>query len=357
MKLLYITNGITGSGGLERVLAVKTALLVENFGYEIHILSLNENGKATFFKFSDKIKRHSIEISGNKFQYFLKYKSGIQKIVDEVKPDVISVCDDALKGFFLPYLIKTKSKWIHESHASFLLGNKGKGLPLKKKIQHQIKQILGKNFSKIILLTEANKKEWSLKNLLVIPNPLSFESQEISSLKNKKIIAVGSYSFNKGYDLLLKIWAKIETNFPNWELNVYGRNTKEYLQTEAENLNLKNIHFFSSVPDIEKKYVESSFLVLPSRSEGFGMVLIEAMSCGLPVISFDCPHGPKEIISNGKDGFLIENGNIDEFSTKIKTLINDENLRQEMGKAAKLNSKKFNAETIVKQWDELFKKI
>lgn len=357
MKLLYITNGITGSGGLERVLAVKTALLVENFGYEIHILSLNENGKATFFKFSDKIKRHSIETSGNKLQYFFKYKNGIQKIVDEFQPEVISVCDDALKGFFLPKIIHTKAKWIHESHASFLLANKGKGVSLNKKIQHQLKQILGKKFAKIILLTEANKKEWTLKNLLVIPNPLSFESQEISSVKNKKIIAVGSYSFNKGYDLLLKIWSEIETKFPDWELNIYGRITKEKLQTEAENLNLKKIHFFEPVFDIQKKYLESSIFVLPSRSEGFGMVLIEAMSCGLPVISFDCPHGPKEIISNGKDGFLIENGNINEFSKKIETLINDENLRQEMGKTAKLNSKKFNAEAIVKCWDQLLKSL
>ena len=99
MKLLYITNGITGAGGLERVLSVKASLLAEKFGYEVHLLSLNEIGKEPFFSFSDKVHRHSIAVSGNPIQYFLQYKNGIHKIVDEIQPDLISVCYDAIKVF------------------------------------------------------------------------------------------------------------------------------------------------------------------------------------------------------------------------------------------------------------------
>ena len=356
-KLLYITNGITGSGGLERVLSVKASLLAEKFGYEVHLLSLNEIGKEPFFSFSDKVHQHSIAVAGNPIQYFLHYKKGIQKLVDDIQPDLISVCDDALKGFFLPQIINTKAKWIHESHASLLLGDKGSGVPFLKKTQHQLKQVLGKRFSKIILLTEGNRKEWELNNVVVIPNPAPFETIQFSTLQNKKIIAVGSYSFNKGYDLLLNIWEPIEKDFPEWELHIYGRDTKKNLQPLAEQQYLKNIHFHDPVSDIGAKYLESSIMVLPSRSEGFGMVLIEAMSFGLPVISFDCPNGPKDIISNNEDGFLIENGNTYEFAEQLKSLMLHENVRQEMGAKGRQNVKRFAPEIIAKQWDQLFKSL
>lgn len=357
MKLLYITNGITGSGGLERVLSVKASLLADDFGYEVHILSLNETGRAPFFSFSKNVQFHSVEVGGNPLSYFLQYKKGIKKNIDKIQPDIISVCDDALKGFLLPQIIHTKAKWLHESHASMVLGDQGKGIPFTKKVQHQLKQFLGKAFIKIILLTEGNKKEWALNNLIVIPNPLPFESVETSTLQHKKIIAVGSYSYNKGYDLLLNIWAHLEKDFPNWKLSVYGRGTHENLQPEAEKLNLKNIHFNAPVSNIEKKYLESSMFVLPSRSEGFGMVIIEAMTCGLPVISFDCPNGPKDIITDNEDGFLVENGNIDQFVEKTRLLMSNVELRQKMSKEAKKKSKKYAATAIVKQWDALLRSL
>lgn len=357
MKLLYITNGITGAGGLERVLSVKASLLAEDFGYEVHLLSLNENGKQPFFSFSEKLHLHSVEVSGNPIQFFLQYKKKIQRIVDEVQPEIISVCDDGLKGFFLPQIIRTKAKWIHESHASLLLGNKGKGVPALKKAQHQLKQILGNRFSKIILLTKGNRKEWRLKNVEVIPNPSPFHLSETSTLQNKKIIAVGSYSYNKGYDLLMKIWQKIESDFPDWELNIYGSATYENLYKQAEQLSLSIIHFFAPIPDIETKYLESSIFVLASRSEGFGMVIIEAMSCGVPVISFDCPNGPADIITNNQDGYLIKNGNVNEFAEKLKLLIVDSDLRKKMGREAKQKSENYDPITIVKQWDKLFKSL
>lgn len=357
MKLLYITNGITGSGGLERVLAVKASMLAEHFGYEVHMLSLNESGKKPFFSFSKKIRLHSVEVGGNTVNYLFQYKNSLQKKINQIQPDIISVCDDALKGFFLPGLISTKAKWIHESHASLLLADRGKGVSIFKKVQHGLKQIFGKRFAKIVILTEGNKKEWHFKNLAVIPNPIPFESTQVSSLEIKKVMAVGTYSYNKGYDLLLEMWSKIEMKFPAWELHIYGKGTHDNLHSIAKDLNLKNIHFHTPIPEIEKEYLNSSLLVLPSRSEGFGMVLIEAMGFGLPVVSFDCPNGPADIISDGQDGFLIENGNAEMFAKQVSVLMKDDKLRKEMGAEAKKNVQRFSAGKIVQQWDALFRSL
>lgn len=356
-KLLYITNGITGSGGLERVLSVKASMLAEEFGYEVHIVSLNEIGIEAFFSFSKNIHFHSVEVGGNPVNYLFQYKNSLQKKIDQIQPDIISVCDDALKGFFLPGFISTKAKWIHESHASLLLADRGRGVSLFKKAQHELKQILGKRFKKIVLLTEGNRKEWHLKNLAVIPNPIPFESNQVSSLENKKVMAVGSYSYNKGYDLLLEIWSKVEKNFPAWELHIYGKGTHDNLHSIAKDLNLKNIHFHAPVPEIEKEYLNSSLLVLPSRSEGFGMVLIEAMGFGLPVVSFDCPNGPADIISDGEDGFLIEKENVDMFAKQVIVLMKDDKLRKGMGAKAKKNVQRFSAGKIVQHWDALFRSL
>lgn len=128
-KLLYITNAISGSGGLERVLSVKTKVLAEDFGYIIHIITLSrtEHGEDQscknhlFFTFSEKIKLHNINVSGNLFQYISQYVTGIRKLVSEIKPDIILVCDDGWKAFFLPKILGKKIPIIYERHVSKLV--------------------------------------------------------------------------------------------------------------------------------------------------------------------------------------------------------------------------------------------
>ncbi|HRP90889.1 MAG TPA: glycosyltransferase family 4 protein [Edaphocola sp.] len=355
MKLLFITNGINGSNGLERVLSIKTAFLADQAQYEVAILVLNHNHKNPFYNFNSKIHFYSIDVSGNPYAYYKSYKRGIQKTINDFQPNIISVCDDGLKGFFLPKLVKTTAKWIYERHASIALNTSQslKGWIIKKLMFAQIQ-----NFSKFVVLTPNNIKEWNQQNVIAIPNPLSFKSEISSSLEEPTIIAVGSHTWNKGYDLLIQAWEQLESKFPDWNVKIFGKmDPAEIFVNLTKEKQLKRIHFFEPTKDIQSEYLKSSLLVLPSRSEGFGMVLIEAMECGLPCVSFDCPSGPRDIIKNNEDGFLVAPQNVDALVAKIELLMENKLLRKQMGQKAKINVNRYSVENIMKEWLALYESV
>ena len=217
------------------------------------------------------------------------------------------------------------------------------------------------HYNKFIVLTQGNTKEWHNKNIQVIPNPLSFypKNDEISILTNKKVLTVGKQSYQKGYDRLLQSWQLVNEKHPDWTLDIYGTISEaEKLKKLASQLNInKSVNFYSPIKNIAEKYKEASIYVMSSRYEGFGMVLTEAMAYGVPCVSFDCPYGPSDIISNGVNGFLVPNGDIPALSDKINKLIEDEPLRKSMGYKARIDVKRYLPDKIVSEWDQLFKDI
>lgn len=363
MKLLYITNQICGSGGLERVLSIKASYLADMFGYEVHIITLNQASLPLFYDFSDKIIYHDIIADGNTLDQFLKYKNGLKTLVKKIKPDVISVCDDGLKGFLIPIFINKPCPMVYERHVSKNIEIKNDNSSflkkLKLKIVYMLMHIGARKYDKFIVLTKGNLVEWKLKNLMVISNPLSFYPSNVSNLKNKKVLAVGKQSYQKGYDRLLVSWKKVIEKYPDWKLEIYGK-VDESLELNKLSQQLKvdnTVHFFPPTKEIKDKYKEASVYVLSSRYEGFGMVLIEAMAYGVPCVSFDCPCGPSDIISDKEDGFLVLNNDTEALATKIKKLIENEEIRIIMGKKARENVKRFLPEVIIPQWDSLFKNL
>ena len=362
MKLLYITNAVNGAGGLERVLSIKTSYLVEKLHYKIHILTLNNGYDNSFFDFNSAIVFHDISVSGNPISYVKRYFSGIRSTIKKVNPDVIIVCDDGLKAFFLPTILGNSIPIIYERHVSKSIAigkNFGIWKMLFAKLKMKMMDLLANSFTKFIVLTSENTKEWKLNNLKIIPNPLPFYPEESAALLNKKVIAVGKQSYQKGYDRLLQSWQKVHAKNPEWILEIYGKfDASEGLEILAKSLQIENsVHFFEPQKNIINNYLQSSIYVMSSRFEGFGMVLIEAMSCGIPCVSFDCPFGPSDIITNEEDGFLVENGNTKALAEKLNLLIEDTELRLKMGQRAKENVKRFLPENIMQQWDELFKLV
>jgi glycosyltransferase involved in cell wall biosynthesis len=170
-------------------------------------------------------------------------------------------------------------------------------------------------------------------------------------------LAVGRYAYQKGYDMLLAAWAIVEKRCPEWELFIYGQGERKLYEEMVADLHLNNCHLKGSVSNIQEKYLDSSLFVISSRFEGLSMSLLEAMSFGLPVVSFACPCGFKDVISSGVDGVLVPEGNVELLAERIVDLINNPELRKEIGKNANVRSLDFKLEVLASRWKQLFENL
>lgn len=278
----------------------------------------------------------------------------------EIKPNItVSACRREIN--FIND-IKDGSKKVGEIHFNRLIYRKvnKRYLPdfINKAISNWwigkfIKQI--KRLDRFVVLSEEDKGYWKgLNNIEVINNPIKFIPETYSTCKNKIAIAIGRYTEQKGFDLLIKAWKIVEQKHPDWHLNIYGGGDKEAYIKLAIKEGVKTVFCHNIVKDIYSKYEESSVFLLSSRYEGFALVLAEAMSCGLPEVAFDCPCGPKDIIKNGFNGYLVKNGNISDFALKICELIENEDKRIRMGYNARNIVTKFELNFIMNQWIKIF---
>lgn len=375
MKIAYIYTALTTTGGVDRILSVKANYFAEKMDYEVSIITDSQAGRPIIFPLSDKVKHIDLDINfGMQYKYgmFLrfffykylmkKYKTRLKKAILDLKPDIIlSTC-----GRDMDFITSIHNKCIviGESHISrnfvrnFHLIEK-KGFPYnyvakywRKKQDNAVKKL-----DAFVVLTKEDAQSWStVRKSMIIPNPLTFMPENRSNYKSKRIISVGRLNEQKGYDLLIKAWALISNRHKEWEINIYGNGElKDYLNDLIKEYHIMDsFHINTPSYNIEEKYCESSIYVMPSRFEGFGLVLTEAMSCGLPCISFDCPYGPSGIIKDGIDGFLIKSNDIDSLANKIEYLIDNEDIRKKMGEQAQINISRYRPDVIMKSWSNLF---
>ena len=223
--------------------------------------------------------------------------------------------------------------------------------------EYKAKKII-EEYDIFLVLTEEDKINWGRNNpkIKVINNPLTFYSNKNSSLNEKRVISLGRLHEQKGYDILIDVWKKVNNVHSDWVLEIYGEGEeREKLQNKIDEENLTNtFKLMGRTKEVYKELLNSSIYVLSSRFEGFGMVLIEAMVCGVPIVSFDCPCGPKDIILDGKNGYLCKFGDIDDMVKKIIYLIENGDKRKEMGEIGKKLSSKYLEDNIMNQWKELY---
>lgn len=361
MKLLYIVPKLNNEGGVARVLSLKLNYLVEYFGYEVHVLTQNNGNFPLFYSFHEKIVFHDMMLEGTIFNFFNSYRNSLKSKIQTIQPDVIIVSDNGLKAFAIPFFLFAKTPIVLECHGSKYIEERPLKSNLisrfKSSLKYKFKDFSANKFSKLVALSNGGLLEWNVNNGLVISNPSWIQSENISDLQSKKAIAVARNSYEKGLDRLLIIWKKVIDKHPDWVLDIYGDSVTDLKHVILEQGLEFNVNLNEPVKNILKEYLSSALFVMTSRSEGFPMVLLEAMASSLPCLAYDCPIGPRTIINDGENGFLIEDGNVDSFVQKLELLIDDENWRIKMGKNAKESVRKYDLEIIMEQWKMLFESL
>ncbi len=373
-KIVYCTPALYMAGGVERVLTLKTNYFAEHYGYDITIILTEGKDKPLFYQLSDKIKVVHLDINfeelwGKPFVskvllYLKKQREFRRKLKEQlmhIRPDItISLLRREINFITSIHDGSRKIGELHVNRANYRNFEANDTNILKRLFARFWMNNLVKHLSRLdrfVVLTEEDFHSWKeLDNTIVIPDPVSFKPSGISRQENKRVIAVGRYAYQKGFDMLLEAWSMIEKQCPEWRLAIYGMGDRTPYEQQAARLGLDmtRCHINGSTADIEKEYSESSLFVLSSRFEGFGMVLVEAMSCGLPVVSFACPCGPRDIVSNGQNGLLVENGNVGQLAKAMLSLISDDDMRRKMGESAKDDAQRFDMDVIAGQWQKLF---
>lgn len=378
MKIVYLYTALVTVGGADRVVTEKANYLADVLGHEVYIITDSQNNRRPVFPLSDKVRHIDLDINFDKqyhhgllvraYYYFSLmhlYKKRLGKLLNEIKADVVITT----LGRDLDFLttLEDGSKKVGESHiAKQYTRNfhlmEARGFPYRQiaKYWRRKQEKAVRRLDAFVVLTQYDAESWSkIKAAEIIPNSLPFYTEESSTLDKKQIITVGRLSEQKGFDLLISAWSCIARQHPDWKIHLYGEGEleNELRKSVAQNGMEDSFLIHKPVKDIKEKYLESSIYVMSSRFEGFGMVLIEAMACGVPCVSFDCPHGPSYIVKDGEDGILVENGNVEKLADAISSLIVDRERRMAMGKAAKRNIARYSQKDIMRQWENLFYKL
>lgn len=379
MKIVYCLPQVYRPGGIERIISIKANYLAEICNYKVYIVTSYQKGKLPYYQFSDKVKFIDLNIDYDatlslpiwkrvikKSKLIHYHKQKLTRILYEIKPD-ITISTFTHEAAFLPD-IKDGSKKLLEFH--FCKKHKRKmanafNFPLLTKLAYYIKcwqeeNIIIPKYNQFVVLTEEDKSDWLKKipTVKCISNILPFETNEQAILKNKVVIAVGRLDAQKNFDRLINLWGKVHMKHPDWKLNIFGQGKDEQkLRNQITTMKLDNVvTIHKPCTNIKEEYLKSSIFVMTSAYEGLPMTLLEATGLGLPAVCYDFKCGPNDVIINGKNGFLIKEGNQTTFVNAICRLIENEPLRKKMGVEAKALSVRFSKENIMQKWIKLFNK-
>lgn len=381
MKLLYIIGNIINRAGVERIMTQKINYLAET-DCDVSLVTTDQMNQPFSFPLSEKV--HYISLNApipSRTDYpftkwlFLFYKSrsvytkALNHVIKEDYPDII-ICTtysfDVL-DLLIKICHKNNIKLVIESHIQLinvfmqprlsynpLLSSYGKYYDY-----HILEYI--KKAAMLVCLTQEDMRSWKrlhVNNVCVIPNMITIQPPKTIDYSAKRVIAVGRYSDQKGFDLLIKAWGGLSKKYNDWHLYIFGNEDRKPYEEMAQKEKCQDTcHCMPVTEDIATEYGKSSIFVMSSRYEGMPLALIEAMSSGLACVSYNCPNGPSDIINNGIDGFLAKNGDIDDLATKMENLICNESLRKELGITARKNIERYSPDAIMQQNMMLYNRI
>tara|TARA_R110002074_G_scaffold203432_1_gene371320 strand:+ start:11397 stop:12494 length:1098 start_codon:yes stop_codon:yes gene_type:complete len=356
IHVAFLLSRILVDGGITRVTAMLTKQFAHDDRFHIHVISYQTIQKGGYNWDADLSYYELVDEGVKMKKGIFKATAKLRSILAEQKIKVLVSCGQEIGPLGALGTLGKATKFVYWSHSSF----KGK--------THSKYKILNELFTAaftdvIISLTKVDKinyKKGTLtKNVVQIYNPVDpslLEQSHNYNANTNKIISVGRLSFQKNFLLLIDVAKKVLESNPNIQWDIYGDGYQENeIRSKIQEYGLEQqVILKGHVANIYEIYKEYSLMVMTSRFEGFPMSLIEGLATKLPLISFDIPTGPNEIIDEGVNGFLIKPEDVDEMAFKIKELISDENQLNTFSKAAYTSSEAFSMNTIYNQWVSLF---
>lgn len=359
-KICFLIGNYNNGGGTERVTSQIANGLTEK-GYEISIISI-EKGLNPCFETDEKIKLYELQQdetfpynSRNKIKFrlwSLKKIRGIKKsfehVIKNIMPDLVIAVDIECYRIIDPFRKKYNYKTIGWEHFALLVRS-GWGV-------NYSRYLAIKHASKLLVLSDGDLHDYqkrypNAKNLMRLHNPLAFKPTKNSNMNNKVVIAAGRYAPQKNFDALLEAWHKMGDENQEWELRIYGDGAdKDKLKSLIEGYHLTNVKLMPYAEHLDEEMDKASIYALSSSYEGWGLVLIEAQAKALPCVSFNCKHGPSEIISDGVNGFLVTPNDTNEFADKLLKLMKNYKLREFFSGNSQKDLYKFDIDYIISQW-------
>lgn len=370
-RILYVGDAIALLGGIERVITDKLNRLAEQGNFKVCLVTANQGAHALAYPLSPLVEHHDLDILFHQqYRYsglgrllvvrekWCLFRQRLAEHIQLFSPDVI-VC---VRLAMMPDVLRICRgiPVVFESHSSCLSYHFEDCDLLNRLTTHRRHWKMRKAHT-IIALTEGDAEEWRKINphVKVIPNVVHLNNTGcLSDCSSKNVIFIGRYSHQKDIWSLMKIWQLMHQRHPDWTLNLFGDygDQHDVLLPELKKMDA-NVVLHEPTQAIGEQYLKNSMLLLTSLYEPFGLVMPEAMSYGLPVVAFDCPYGPADIITDGVDGFLVKDRNIEDFADKVCQLMEDEELRRRMGVAGAKSSQRYSAENIMPMWKNLFDTI
>ena len=375
MKIVYCLNSIRGLGGVQRVTIVKVNAFADIEGNEVYVVVTDNKHATLVSELSPKV--HLIDLNINYYrgdrgrskianiivykQKMRKHRKALEAFLRNLKPSIVV----SVGGFEKYMLLSMRNRtWMVVREFHFVRNyRKDHCKTWFDRVQATLTDFydfhfMEKKYDRIVILTDEDKeKNWKgWNNVEVIPNPVSYLCNDPSPLTDRCIAYAGRFDPIKNCRSMVNAFRIVAQRHPDWILKLYGEgNEYQSLKNQISELGLENnVLLMGFTKDIMNAYRQSSISLLSSLSEGFALVIVEAMECGVPVVSYQCPYGPKDLISEGKDGFLVPVGDEQMMSDRICTLIEDEQLRRRMGVAAKDKAKQYHLDIIIDRWMQLF---
>lgn len=350
IKIAFILNNINQMGGVEKITTLLANELIND--YEVYIINLNNIDKTAQYALNTNIKNFNLNHGSKLSQLFQ-----VKRIIKKNKIDYIII--QTKNNYYFAYLkLLTNKKVLFVDHDSL------RAYPYKQKNEYLPRKRVIKFVDTIVLLTEDNKKEYikqfkiNSSKIKVIPNFIEETDKEIEYDGNSKtIVAIGRYHIQKRFDLLIEAFSLIANKYNDWTIKIYGDGElKKQLQQLIDNNKLSNrIFLCGKYESKDEAYGNKSFLVMSSEHEGFPMTLLEAFSYKLPIISYNLPSGPSEIIENNINGLLVEHSNINKLADAMECLICSPSKRRKMSKNTTLSLQKFTKNIVIPEWKKILK--